>query len=94
MNPNQPKVPVANNVNDLKASQQSAHVYDGDRDAEFIDRRNQVGQAFDDNVNEHTTMTELPRSTSVNDMNRYQDVENVQLRTINRDGSIPSTGSE
>ena len=33
---------------------QTKHVNLGDKSAEFVDRRNQPGQAFDDNVNEHT----------------------------------------
>ena len=33
---------------------QTKHVNLGDKSAEFVDRRDQPGQAFDDNVNEHT----------------------------------------
>lgn len=77
---------------------QTQHVHSGDQSAEFADRRNQEGQAFDDNVNEHTVnnvfVNDVPKSAEVNELNRYATPENAQSRTINPDGSIPSTGSE
>lgn len=77
--------------------QQSVHVKDGDKPAEFADRRNQVGQAFDDNVNEFTQgsdLTDVPQSAEINELNRYATPENAQKRTLNPDGSVPNTGSE
>ena len=77
---------------------QTQHVKAGDKPAEFADRRNQDGQAFDENVNEHTVnnalVNNVPKSAEVNELNRYASIENAQSRTINPDGSIPSTGSE
>lgn len=77
--------------------QQSVHVAQGDKPAEFADRRNQVGQAFDENVNEFTqgsTLNAIPQSAEINDLNRYANVDNAQKRTLNPDGSVPHTGSE
>lgn len=74
--------------------QQSNHVKDGDKPAEFVDRRNQIGQAFDDNVNEFTVVDDVPKSAEINERNLYATPENAQKRTINPDGSIPHTGSE
>ena len=73
---------------------QTQHVNDGDKAAEFADRRNQAGQAFDDNVNEHTVGGAALKSDYINDHNAYATPENAQKRTINPDGSIPSVGSE
>lgn len=73
---------------------QTKHVNLGDKSAEFVDRRNQEGQAFDDNVNEHTIGNEGLKSSTINEHNLYSTPENAQKRTINPDGSIPSVGSE
>lgn len=77
---------------------QDQHVNSGDKSAEFVDRRNQDGQAFDDNVNEHTIGNQAgfdtPKSAEITERNRYASIENAQSRTLNADGSIPSTGSE
>lgn len=70
------------------------HVKPGDADARSADRRDQPGQAFDGNINEHTVGSAIPKSAEINDLNRYASVDNAQSRTINPDGSIPSTGSE
>lgn len=77
--------------------QQSVHVEKGDKPAEFADRRNQVGQAFDDNVNEFTqgnVLNDIPQSAEINELNRYANADNAQKRTLNLDGSVPNTGSE
>lgn len=73
---------------------QTQHVNLGDKPAEFVDRRNQDGQAFDDNVNEHTIGNDTLKSDTINEHNLYSSPENAQKRTINPDGSIPSVGSE
>lgn len=73
---------------------QTKHVNAGDKPAEFVDRRNQDGQAFDDNVNEHTVGDDTLKSETINEHNLYSTPENAQKRTINPDGSIPSVGSE
>ena len=73
---------------------QTKHVNAGDKPAEFVDRRNQDGQAFDDNVNEHTVGNDTLKSETINEHNLYSTPENAQKRTINPDGSIPSVGSE
>lgn len=73
---------------------QSGHVYVGDEEAEYADRRNQPGQAFDDNVNEETVGQGQPQSAQITENNRYASPENAQKRTLNPDGSEPSTGSE
>ena len=78
---------------------QTKHVNLGDKSAEFVDRRNQPGQAFDDNVNEHSiggdaAGNEQLKSDTINERNLYSTPENAQKRTINPDGSIPSVGSE
>lgn len=73
---------------------QTKHVNAGDKPAEFVDRRNQDGQAFDDNVNEHTVGDDTLKSDTINEHNLYSTPENAQKRTINPDGSIPSVGSE
>lgn len=73
---------------------QMGHVLVGDAEAEFADRRNQAGQAFDDNVNELTVGNEAPKSAEINDLNRYASVDNAQHRTLNPDGSVPHPGSE
>lgn len=78
----------------INVENQTQHVKTGDETAEFADRRNQPGQAFDDNVNEHTIGSDMPKSAEVNELNRYASVENAQSRTLNPDGSAPSTGSE
>lgn len=73
---------------------QTQHVNLNDKPAEFVDRRNQDGQAFDDNVNEHTIGNDTLKSDTINEHNLYSSPENAQKRTINPDGSIPSVGSE
>lgn len=73
---------------------QTQHVNLGDKSAEFVDRRDQDGQAFDDNVNEHTIGNDTLKSDTINEHNLYSSPENAQKRTINPDGSIPSVGSE
>ena len=64
---------------------QTQHVNDGDKAAEFADRRNQAGQAFDDNVNEKTVGSEAPNSQKINDLNRYANIDNAQTRTLSPD---------
>lgn len=87
-------LPDKSDITNAPIQQQSDHVYEGDKPAEFADRRNQVGQAFDDNVNEFTTGNDIPQSAEITEQNRYATVENAQKRTLNPDGSVPSTGSE
>lgn len=87
-------LPDKNDLVTTATQQQSFHVNDGDKPAEFVDRRNQIGQPFDENVNEFTTGHEIPQSAEITEKNRYATADNAQKRVINSDGSIPTTGSE
>ncbi len=61
----------------------SEHVNDGDNPARQPDRRDQQGStAFDENINEDTVGSEAPKSQSINDSNRYANIENAQSRTL------------
>lgn len=92
--PSQPTTHIPVDAQAAAIERQTGHVHVGDKSAEFVDRRNQVGQPFDENVNEYTTGTVVPNSDAVTDLNRYSDVDKAQTRTINADGSIPNPGSE
>ena len=77
---------------------QTKHVNLGDKSAEFVDRRDQPGQAFDDNVNEHTISgdavgNETAKSDTINERNLYSTPENRPKTHYKSDGSIPSVGS-
>ena len=63
----------------------SEHVNDNDNPARQPDRRDQDGNGFDDNINETTVGSEAPDSYSVNDMNRYANIDNAQTRVLNPD---------
>lgn len=63
----------------------SKHVNDNDNPARQPDRRDQEGNAFDDGVNEHTTIDDAAKSTEINDLNRYANVDNAQTRVLNPD---------
>ncbi|WP_227671127.1 hypothetical protein [Psychrobacter pulmonis] len=63
----------------------SEHVNDNDNPARQPDRRDQEGNAFDEGINEHTTMPEAAKSTDINDLNRYANVDNAQTRVLNPD---------
>ncbi len=63
----------------------SEHVNDNDNPARQPDRRDQKGNAFDEGVNEHTTKPEAAKSTDINDLNRYVNVDNAQTRVLNPD---------
>ncbi|WP_201508977.1 hypothetical protein [Psychrobacter alimentarius] len=63
----------------------SEHVNDNDNPARQPDRRDQESNGFDDNINEETVGSEAPDSYSVNDMNRYANIDNAQTRVLNPD---------
>ncbi len=63
----------------------SEHVNDGDQPARQPDRRDQEGNPFDDNVNEYTMSEDAPKSDSINDLNRYANIDNAQSRVLNPD---------
>lgn len=63
----------------------SEHVNDNDNPARQPDRRDQESNGFDDNINEDTVGSEAPDSYSVNDMNRYANIDNAQTRVLNPD---------
>jgi len=63
----------------------SEHVNYNDNPARQPDRRDQEGNAFDKGVNEHTTMHEAAKSTDINDLNRYANIDNAQTRVLNPD---------
>lgn len=87
-------LPDKNDLVNSPLQQQSVHVKEGDKPAEFVDRRNQIGQPFDDNVNEFTVADDVPKSAEINNQNLYATPENAQKRTLNPDGSVPHPGSE
>lgn len=64
---------------------ETEHVNKNDNPARQPDRRDQEGNAFDEGVNEHTTMPEAAKSTDINDLNRYANVDNAQTRVLNPD---------
>ena len=49
------------------------------------DRRDQNGNPFDDNINEHTISGEAAKSEGINDINRYASIDNAQSRVLNPD---------
>lgn len=61
------------------------HVNKNDNPARQPDRRDQEGNAFDEGVNEHTTIHEATKSTDINDLNRYANIDNAQTRVLNPD---------
>lgn len=63
----------------------SEHVNDNDNPARQPDRRDQDGNGFDDNINDKTVASEAPDSYSVNDKNRYANIDNAQTRVLNPD---------
>ena len=64
---------------------ETEHVNKNDNPARQPDRRDQEGNAFDEGVNEHTIMPEAAKSTDINDLNRYANVDNAQTRVLNPD---------
>lgn len=64
---------------------ESEHVNDNDNPARQPDRRDQEGNAFDENINEDTVGSEVPDSQRINDMNRYANIDNAQTRVLNPD---------
>ena len=62
---------------------ETEHVNKNDNPARQPDRRDQEGNAFDEGVNEHTIMPEAAKSTDINDLNRYANVDNAQTRVLN-----------
>lgn len=64
---------------------ETEHVNKNDNPARQPDRRDQEGNAFDEGINEHTTMPEAAKSTDINDLNRYANVDNAQTRVLNPD---------
>lgn len=64
---------------------ETEHVNKNDNPARQPDRRDQDGNAFDEGINEHTTMPEAAKSTDINDLNRYANVDNAQTRVLNPD---------
>lgn len=64
---------------------ETEHVNENDNPARQPDRRDQEGNAFDEGVNEHTIMPEAAKSTDINDLNRYANVDNAQTRVLNPD---------
>ncbi|MBB3107200.1 hypothetical protein FHS24_001717 [Psychrobacter luti] len=63
----------------------SEHVNDNDNPARQPDRRDQEGNAFDEGINEHTTVSDAAKSAGINDLNRYANVDNAQTRVLNPD---------
>ncbi|WP_254423043.1 MULTISPECIES: hypothetical protein [unclassified Psychrobacter] len=63
----------------------SEHVNTGDNAARQPDRRDQEGSAFDEGINEHTTVSDASKSAAINDLNRYANVDNAQTRVLNPD---------
>ena len=63
----------------------SEHVNDNDNPARQPDRRDQEGSAFDEGINEHTMVGDAAKSASINDLNRYANVDNAQTRVLNPD---------
>lgn len=63
----------------------SEHVNDGDNPARQPDRRDQEGNAFDEGINEHTTIDESAKSEGINNLNRYANIDNAQSRVLNPD---------
>lgn len=63
----------------------SEHVNDNDNPARQPDRRDQEGNAFDEGINEHTMVGDAAKSASINDLNRYANVDNAQTRVLNPD---------
>jgi|GEM_PF-554456 len=61
---------------------QTEHVNPGDNPAREPDRRDQEGSPFDNNVNEETTGTEVPKSEFIDDHNRYASIDNAQSRVL------------
>lgn len=64
---------------------ETEHVNKNDNPARQPDRRDQEGNAFDEGINEHTTMPEAAKSNDINDLNRYANVDNAQTRVLNPD---------
>ena len=63
----------------------SEHVNDNDNPARQPDRRDQEGSAFDEGINEHTMVGDAAKSASINDLNRYANIDNAQTRVLNPD---------
>lgn len=63
----------------------SEHVNDNDNPARQSDRRDQEGSAFDEGINEHTMVGDAAKSASINDLNRYANIDNAQTRVLNPD---------
>ena len=61
------------------------HIDEGDSSARQPDRRDQEGNAFDEGINEHSVHSDVPKSESINDMNRYATIDNAQTRVLNPD---------
>ncbi|ALF60259.1 hypothetical protein [Psychrobacter urativorans] len=63
----------------------SKYLDDGHNLAHQTDHRDQKGNPFDDNINEHTVSSNAPKSEEINDMNRYATIDNAQRRVLNPD---------
>lgn len=64
---------------------ESKHVNDNDNPARQPDRRDQKGNPFDDNINEHNVVEDTQKSTGITDANRYASIDNAQTRVLNPD---------
>lgn len=61
------------------------HVHAGDNPARQPDRRDQKGNPFDDNINEHSMVGDTQKSAGITNENRYASVDNAQTRVLNPD---------
>ena len=64
---------------------ESEHVNDNDNPARQPDRRDQKGNAFDDNINENNVREDHQESDAITNQNRYANIDNAQSRTLNVD---------
>ena len=64
---------------------ETEHVNDDDNPARQPDRRDQKGNAFDDNINENNVREDNQESDAITDHNRYANINNAQSRTLNVD---------
>lgn len=61
------------------------HVKAGDNAARQPDRRDQKGNPFDDNINEHNIVGDTQKSAGITNENRYATIDNAQTRVLNPD---------
>ncbi|GAA0310704.1 hypothetical protein [Psychrobacter aestuarii] len=64
---------------------ETEHVNDDDNPARQPDRRDQKGNAFDDNINENNVVEDGPDSDGITEHNRYANINNAQSRTLSVD---------